>query len=343
MFRRSGYRFADQNMHHEGMEGFMETSALRLMALAVAGALLMPLSAAAQTITVGTVGQGSATHWPLYIAQKKGYFAAEGLKLDFVYTQSNAALVQQLAASSLDLALSSGLVDPIRAIDKGAPIAIVRLEMQAPPYALLAKPAIKSMGELKGKTISLGGAKDITRIFVERMLAPSGVKPGEFDMVFAGATSARFSALQSGAVDAAILLPPFNFFAESAGFTNVGLTIDYAKDLPFSGSIVNRNWAARNKPALDKLLAITTRSVAWFNDPNNRDEAIAIMVEHSRLKPEDVAKAYDFLHKHKFFESVGKISKSKLGTLIGALKELGDIEGATNIERFVLAGAELID
>jgi ABC-type nitrate/sulfonate/bicarbonate transport system substrate-binding protein len=311
--------------------------------LVTAAALAASHAAPAQTITVGTVGQGSATHWPLYIAQKKGYFTAEGLKLDFVYTQSNAALVQQLAAGSLDLALSSGLVDPIRAIDKGAAIAIVRLEMQAPPYALLAKANIKRMQDLKGKTISLGGAKDITRIFVERMLTPNGVKPGEYDMVFAGATSARFSALQSGAVDAAILLPPFNFFAESAGFTNLGLTIDYAKDLPFSGSIVNRNWAGKNKPALDKLLAITTRSVSWFNEPKNRDEAIAIMVEHSRLKPEDVTKAYDFLHKHNFFESVGKVSRTKLATLIGALKELGDIEGATNIERFVMAGAELID
>src|SRR5919109_298097 len=304
--------------------------------LGALAAALLTAPAAAQTITVGTVGQGSATHWPLYIAQKKGYFDAEGLKLDFVYTQSNAALVQQLAAGSLDLALSSGLVDPIRAVDKGAAIAIVRLEMQAPPYALLAKPNIKSMQELKGKTLSVGGAKDITRIFVERMLGPNGVKPGEYDMVFAGATSARFSALQSGAVDAAILLPPFNFFAESAGFNTVGLTIDYAKDLPFSGSIVNRNWAAKNKPALDKLLAITSKSVQWFNDPKNREEAIAIMVAESKLKPGDVAKAYDFLHKHNFFEHVGKVSRAKLGTLIAALKELGDIEGATNVERFII-------
>ena len=87
--------------------------------------------------------------------------------------------------------MSTGLVDPIRAIDQGAPIAIVRFEAQAPPYALLAKPNIKTLSDLKGKLISLGGAKDITRIYVERMLAPHGVKAGEFDMMFAGATAAR--------------------------------------------------------------------------------------------------------------------------------------------------------
>jgi NitT/TauT family transport system substrate-binding protein len=317
---------------------------LRRLVLTTFAAALLAQPAAAQTIMVGTVGQGSATSWPLYIARTKGFFDAEGLKLDYVYTQSNAALTQQLAAGSLDIALSSGLVDPVRGIDKGAALAVVRLEMQAPPYALLAKPNIKTMAQLKGKTLSIGGPKDITRIFVERMLLPNGVKPGEYDSIYAGATSARFSALQSGAVDAAILLPPFNFFAESAGFNNVGLTIDYAGDLPFSGSIVNRNWAAKNKVALDKLLAITTRSVQWLNDPKNRDEAIAIMVAESKLKPDDVAKSYDFLRKHNFFETGGKVSRTKLTALITALKELGDIEGATNIERFIIPGVtQVID
>jgi len=189
-------------------------------ALLAGAAIAVSPPAKAETVIVGVVGAVSSTHWPVYIGLIKGYFAAEDLKLDLVFIQSSAALAQQLTAGSIDLALSTGLADPIRAIDKGSPIAIVRIEMQAPPYALLAKPAIKSWSDLKGKTISIGGPKDITRIYLERMAGPNGVKPGDYDTVFAGATSARFSALQAGAVDAAILLPPFNFYAESAGFTN---------------------------------------------------------------------------------------------------------------------------
>ena len=153
------------------------------------------------------------------------------------------------------LTVGSGIVDPIRAIEKGAPIAIWRVDMQSPPYALLAKPAIKSIKELKGKTISIGGAKDITRIFVERMLVPNGVKPGDVDYVFAGATSARLSALQSGAVDAAILTSPHNFYAEAAGFTNLGWTIEYAKELPFSGGAVNAPGRRPTSPCSTKFIA----------------------------------------------------------------------------------------
>ncbi|HEX7203509.1 MAG TPA: ABC transporter substrate-binding protein, partial [Xanthobacteraceae bacterium] len=226
-----------------------------LGALIAGTAVVLAPVAKAETVTVGLVGAVSSTHWPIYIGLIKGYYAAEDLQPDLVFIQSSAALSQQLTAGSLDVALSTGLADPIRAIDKGAAIAIVRIEMQAPPYALLAKPAIKRWTDLKGKTISIGGPKDITRIFLERMLQPSGIKPDEYDLVFAGSTQARAAALLGGAVDATIIVPPFNFQAEAAGFNRLGLTVDYAADLPFGATVANRKWATDNGNVLAKLLS----------------------------------------------------------------------------------------
>jgi len=304
----------------------------------IGGALLPATAGAAETVSVGTVGQASANLWPVFIGINKGFFAAADLKVDIVYVQSSAQLVQQITAGSLNICMSTGLVDPLRAISMGAPIAIVRVEVQAPPYALIAKSSIKRLEELKGKVISLGGPKDITRIYVERMLAPHGVKPGEFDMIFAGATAARASALLAGAVDAAILLPPFNFQAVSAGFTDLGLTIDYVKDLPFSGTVVNVSWANANQPTLQKLLGAHTRSVAWFEDDANRAEAVKILATASGLKQDDVEKAYDFMRKGRFFEPTGKVSRSKLSSLATAMASLGDLSGAIDVNRVFLPG-----
>jgi ABC-type nitrate/sulfonate/bicarbonate transport system substrate-binding protein len=174
------------------------------------------------------------------------------------------------------------------------------------------------------------------------MLAPHGVKPGEFDMVFAGATSARASALQGGAVDAAILLPPFNFHATAAGFNDLGLTVDYAPELPFSGTVVNRNWAGKNQALLQRILAAHKKSVDWFYDTNNRDEAVTMMAAVSRIKTEDVAKSYDFLHKGNFFERTGTISRTKLNALVAALQQLGDLPASFDTERLVLPGVTQI-
>jgi NitT/TauT family transport system substrate-binding protein len=312
---------------------------LRRAALsAVVVACLAVPAARAETLTLGTVGQASANLWPELIALDKGFYAAEDLQVDIVYIQSSAALVQQVTAGSLVVGTQTGLADPVRAVSMGAPISVVRIDVQAPPYDLVAKPTIAGMKDLKGKVISLGGPKDITRIYVDRMLEPSGVKDGDFDMVFAGATTARASALLAGAVDAAILLPPFDFQAVAKGFHSLGLTVDYVKDLPFSGTAVNTAWATANKATLEKLMRVKNKSIAWFEDGQNRAEALRILKTASSLSQDDVAKAYDFFRNGNFFEPTGKVSRAKLAALAKAMESLGDLPGVLDINKVILPG-----
>ncbi len=312
--------------------------------LIILGLWLAPEARAADVVTIGFVGSVSPTHWPIHIGIKKGFYAAENVKPDLIFIQSSGNVLQQLAAGSLDATLSAGLVDPIYAIDKGAPISIVRLEIQLPPYAINGKPQHKKIEDLKGKIVMIDSKKGITRIYIERMLAAHKIKPSEVDYVYAGATGARFSALQTGAVDATILLPPFSFRAEAAGFSNLGMVADYVKDLPFTGSAVNTNWATKNPALLRRFLSAHNKSVAWLLDPKNRQEAIDIMVEVSKLNPDVIAKTYDFFKSRPYIEGTGRISKTKMGALLAALKELGDLKGSTEVQRFVLTGiAQLSD
>jgi ABC-type nitrate/sulfonate/bicarbonate transport system substrate-binding protein len=293
--------------------------------------------AKAETVTLISVGSSSANGWPSYVAVEKGFFTAAGITPDVLFAQSNAAVIQQVAAGSANVSTNSGLVDPIRAIQKGAPMAIVRVEVQAPPYSLLAKASIKSIAELKGKLISVGGAKDITRIFVEQMLERNGVKPGAFDMTFAGATSARFAALQAGAVDAAILTPPFNFHAQAAGFNLLAHAVQYV-DMPFAGIAVNTTWANAHQETVRKLVGVYTRSMGWLYDPANRAEAVQILMKVSKIQKDEVEKAYDFLIGGRYFEPTGTVSKVRLTKLLDALKSLGDVPRDFPVERLFLAG-----
>ncbi len=317
----------------------------RSLAAALCGACLWSGAAAlaADKITAGAIGAASGTLWPYYIGVSRGFFAADGVDLDIVFAPSSAATMQQLAGGSLDLVATAGLADPIHAIDKGAAIAILRVHGQSVPYELMAKPEIKRLEDLKGKTISLGGIADITRIYFDRMAGPHGVAPGQYDMVFAGATSARFSALKSGAVDAAILLPPFNFIARKAGFSSLGLTMDYVKQMPFTGIIVSRSWAVGHEPLVTRFLAAYTKSVDWFYADANRDAAVDIYVKASQTPREEVAESYDFFRKIEFFERSGKVSRTGLGHLLGALKELGDAPSARlTVDKIVMPGLTVL-
>ncbi len=321
----------------------MRKSLLKGVVVAAAVALSPPLHAGAPDIvSVGSVDATSANLWPFHVALKNGYFDAANIKVDLVFAQSNASVIQQLAAGSYAVAPTAGMVDPIRAIDKGAPVALVRIVIQSPPYALLAKPDIKKIEDLKGKILIIGGAKDITRIFTERMLEPHGLKSGDYDYVFAGATSARFSALKSGAVDAALLTMPFNFFAETAGYTNLGFTFEYLPDMPFAGMAVNRDWAAANGDVLKRFLDAYNKGVAFFDDANNREDVVKLQMEISKIDRGDVEKAYAFLHDKNLFEPTGKVSKRKVGSVIDALRDLGDLPSGFTVDRLLLPGVTQI-
>lgn len=309
--------------------------AMNIKLLAVAALILGQMPAfAAETILMGTTGRGSAQQWPIFIAQKKGYFAEGSLTVDLVSAQSSSAIVQQLTAGSVNLA-SGGLADPLRAIDKGAPITLLRVETQIPPYSVYGKPGLKSLKDLKGKIISIGGVKDITRIYLERMMVPNGLKPTDYDLVFAGTAAARFAALASGAVDATILVPPFSFKAEGAGFSSLGALSDYVTDMPFTGYSANTAWAKSHKPALVAFLKGVAKGVDYFNDPANRTEAIDILVKESGAERGDIEKSYDYYLKIKIFDRVGLVEGSQVKVLAEAMKSLGDLEGSTDVSRFV--------
>jgi ABC-type nitrate/sulfonate/bicarbonate transport system substrate-binding protein len=82
--------------------------------------------------------------------------------------------------------------------------------------------------------------------------------------------------------------------------------------------------------------------MTWLYDPKNRDEAVQILIKVSKIKKEDVEKAYDFLIGGKYFEPTGKISRARLNKLVDALKSLGDIPKDFSVDRLFLPGVTQI-
>ena len=292
-----------------------------------------PIASAQTKITIGEVGSGSSTHWPLYAAIEKGFVAQENIKIEWIAIPSSSAVMQQTAAGSVDIG-TGGLVDALRAADKGAPVRLIRIEAGPSPYQVFAIPSVKKWSDLDQKTVMIGGIKDITRIYFEDMAKGNGIRPGQTDYIFAGATAARFAALASGSIAATILTPPFNFRAAREGYTDLGISANYTKSFPFTGYSVNVRWAQNNKPAIKGLLKAYTRGVDWFYDPNNRAEAIAMLVKNLKADPQDISETYDFFTKIKLYDREGGIENSGIDELLKILKAQGDLDGSTDLSRF---------
>lgn len=315
-----------------------------LGALCCVSGLGAPSSKAAETIETGMIGAPNAVAWPWYIGIQKGFFSDAGIALDVIYVPTASGLVQQLSAGSLDVVADVGVVEPIHAVEKGAPVGLLRIIGRVTAYEMLAKSSIASIKDLKGKTICIGGLIDINRVYLERIMTANGLHDGDYDITVVGNTAGRFAALKSGAVDATMLQPPVNFFAEDAGFRNVGMIMDYAKDLPFSGTDVSLAYAGKHRATLAHLLGALDKSIAWFNDTSHREEAIDILVREMKSPRDPVERSYDYLRKIDYFAPDNEVSRSRMQNLINEMKALGDVKTDITPDRIVVPGlTRLVD
>ena len=272
--------------------------------LTVRWPLAVPLGARQEeTITLGTVGQASANMWPTLIAMQKGFYAAEDIKLDIVYVPSSAALVQQVTAGSLGISISTGLVDPLRAVGMGAPIADRahrgagaalrsgrQAEHQEPRRSQgQADLARRRQGHHPHLCRAHAGAarRQAWRFRYGVRRRHRGARLGS-----AGRRGRRRNPL-----------PAFNFQTMAKGFHSLGLTVDYAKDLPFSGTAVNVAWANANKDALNRLLRAQNKATVWFQDPANREEAVSILKTASRPEQRRYREGLRLLPRRTFLRS----------------------------------------
>ncbi|MGB6535943.1 MAG: ABC transporter substrate-binding protein [Xanthobacteraceae bacterium] len=290
--------------------------------LAIAMTPLQPACAESK-IVEGFVSNG-ALQWPEYIATELGWFKQNGVSVDMLTVGPGSA--QQVAAGSLDIAYS-GFPDFIRATNQGAPVKIVINGVDQPPYAVYAKPTIKKIADLKGKTITIGGIKDVTLIYMEAFIAAAGLKASDVDLFYAKATQDRLAALLSGGADAAILYPPTTFRAAAKGYTDLGDIEAYLKDFPFTVWAANMNWAAKNRDALLGYIRAYSRAVHWLYDPKNRDQAIDILVKYSKQSHQDSADTYDyFVGKLHAFSDNGRLSDASYKKMTDAMVKWGDLK-----------------
>lgn len=316
-----------------------------LLGAALASALVcVAVSArAADTIETGLVGSPNAAEWEMYVGIHRGFFAAAGIKLDIVYAPGASGVVQQLTSGSLNIADTS-IPGPIDAVARGAPVAIIRITEGVPPYDLVVKPDVKTIKDLKGRTVVLGSLVNITRVYLERVLAAAGLTDKDIDITIVGNTAGRFAALKSGSADAAMLAPPVNFIAEAAGFHSAGAIMEYARDLPFGAAAVSLSFAKKHRDAVTRFLGAVDKSIAWFNQDANREAAIDILAsEMPSAKRDQVAKSYDYLRKIGFFPNDNVVHRKPLEALMAAMTAIGDTEGKVPFEKLVLPGIPVSD
>lgn len=290
-------------------------------------ALAVRTTAVAQQVghvNVGLTARGS-DGWIIFIAEKTGLFTAAGLQTERYITGSAAACAQQLAAGALDVG-SLSTTQMVEGINGGAGFVAIINNIVTAPYVVLARKGTTSFAQLRGKTIIVGGVNDVTRVFVDRIAQANGFKPDDITYTYAGASTERYAALVSGAVDAAILLPPLAFRAADEGYVNVGEVQKYFPNLPFTALAGRTAWLQSRRDDAVAFVKSYLQGVRWLNDPANKARAIAILIEETGVKPEDAAKTYDlYVTRLHIYSTTGRFTTNDFAHVIDVLVKTKEI------------------
>jgi NitT/TauT family transport system substrate-binding protein len=271
----------------------MNKRLLSLVALFACAASALAVPAAAQNapteLSVAIVSP-TAVELDLFIADKEGFFRDEGLHVTLITGGSPASVINLVASGNVGIA--AGSTDSVMgAIAHGLPLKFIAPGFQTNPYTLVTVPSITDWPQLKGKTVLIGPKLDVTGISLTRMADAHKMTMDDFNVIVSTSTTARFAALMSGNVQAAMLNQPFDILAQAKGMHLLAAAHDYIKDWLFEGFVVNTNWLPGNRSTAVHFLRAIRKAIQYgYAHP---DEAVSILTAATNIDPEVGKKAYD--------------------------------------------------
>jgi ABC-type nitrate/sulfonate/bicarbonate transport system substrate-binding protein len=156
---------------------------------------------AAQSVKI-TVPSVTPDDGAYFVGIQRGYFAAEGLDVEIVFSGGGTA-TPALMSGSVDGSASGSAA--ISAIMRGAPLRLVLVFTESPAYKIWAQPDIHSLADLKGKTVGVQTRGDTFEIATRLALQNAGLSPDSVSYTPLGFGNGPGAAFETGALGAVVI------------------------------------------------------------------------------------------------------------------------------------------
>jgi NitT/TauT family transport system substrate-binding protein len=228
---------------------------------------------------------------PFLIANAKGYYDAEDLKITMV-RMPGATSVRAVMGGSVSFNTSLG--SSLEAIVRGPDLKVLMVQGDKPLYDLFGLPSIRSMNDLKGKKVGVGAFGGSDDVVTRTILTKHGLVPGKDVILLQGGTpEVRFTAMAAGSIDASAFPPPLNLKAMEQGFVKLAFAGDYMNSL-YGGIIATPRLISRSPELVLKFVRATLKGLIFLGE--KREESIAIMSTGLKLGDKNIAgKMYDYV------------------------------------------------
>jgi len=239
-----------------------------------------PVTARAATCAI----TGGFIH--LYAALDNGLFEKYGMKVESVSIRGSGVALAALAADEIQF-LYCAADATIPGMAAGSDAKLIASPLVGLPWVLLARKDIKRPEDLKGKSIAVTRAGDLTFRLARALLRKFNLTEEEVKLRTVGGTGQvePFNAMHAGIAEAALVTPPLDVRGRRNGFNVVYRLNDLAVPAVYSSLHTNTK-SLKERPALvQKWVAALAESIYFVE--KNPDKGKAAVSKALKLNDQD--------------------------------------------------------
>ncbi|HEY3305222.1 MAG TPA: ABC transporter substrate-binding protein [Candidatus Binatia bacterium] len=239
-----------------------------------------PVKVAYSAISAGIGG--------LWLTHEQGIFKKHGLDSSLIYFRSGTTAAQALLAGEIDFGhLAPGPM--MAAWAQGADFVWIGTTVHKMVFTLVAEPAIMRGESLKGKKIGITRIGSAADLAVRAALEHFGLTSKDVSLISMGGIPDILTGLRAGAVQAAILSPPFSTAALDLGYRRLLFIPDLGKEFTFSGIAAQRGYVNANPNVARAFMTALTEGAKIYAE--NSKAALVVLKRYAKVEKDSILEA----------------------------------------------------
>ena len=229
----------------------------------------------------------------LYAALDYGLFDKYGMKVEFVSIRGSGVALAALATDEIQF-LYCAADATIPGVAAGTDGKLIAAPLVGLPWVMLARKDIKRVEDLKGKSIAVTRAGDLTFRLARALLKKFNLSDTEVTIRTVGGTGQvePFNAMRAGIAEAALVTPPLDARGRREGFNLVYRLNDLGLPAVYSSLHANAKTLRERSSIAQRCVAALAESVQFVE--KNPDKGKAAVSKALKLNDADALQsAYD--------------------------------------------------
>ena len=232
----------------------------------------------------------------IYVTKEARLYDKYGLDAQVIAINGSGIASKALIGGNLDI-VPVATPTVIAANLAGSDMAILAHTMPGVVHALMVKPEIKRVEDLKGKKIAVSSLGSLTDFLVRAIAKKKGLNPDrDLTLIQTGSDSERIVALKAGAVDGAAMSHPGYGRAKKMGFS---MLWDSSKEIDYPWMEITTRRAAikADREMIMNYMRAHLEGIARFK--KDRDFGIKVIKKTLRIDDDDelISESYEIFSK----------------------------------------------